>query len=96
MLMGRVIGSVWATVKHEPLAGARFVLLQPLDAQQNNAGDVLAALDTASSGPGDLVTYTTAYEAVLPWRERHPEVDVAAVDACVVAVIDRVDVGAKP
>lgn len=94
MLMGRVIGSVWATVKHEPLAGARFVLLQPLDAAMKASGDVLAALDTASSGPGDVVAYTTAYEAVLPWRELHPAVDMAAVDACVVAVIDRVDVGA--
>jgi ethanolamine utilization protein EutN len=95
MLMGRVTGSIWATVKHAPLASARFVLVQPLNEEKQPCGDVFAALDTAASGPGDLVIYTTAYEAVLPWKELHPAVDLAAVDACVVGVIDRVDAGAR-
>ncbi|MSR74409.1 MAG: ethanolamine utilization protein EutN [Planctomycetes bacterium] len=91
MLMARVLGSIWATVRHEPLANARFVLLQPVDESKAPCGDPLAALDMAGSGLGELVIYTTAYEAAIPWKERHPELDLVCVDATVVAVLDRID-----
>lgn len=93
MLLARVIGSLWATVKHPPLEKGRFVLLQPIDADKRFDGDPLVALDTVGSGPGDLVIYTTAYEAVLPWKERYPSIDVAGVDASVVGILDRMDSG---
>jgi ethanolamine utilization protein EutN len=93
MYLARVIGSVWATRKHAPLESGRFVLLQPVDEQRNPDGDPLCALDTIGSGPGEIVLYITAYEAVLPWKDRNPGVDVAGVDASVVAIVDRIDAG---
>ena len=91
MHLARVIGSIWATVKHPPLEGGRFVMLQPVDTDLTPFGDPLAALDTTGSGPGEIVLYTTSGEAPIPWRERHPALELAAVDATVVAVVDRVD-----
>ncbi len=91
MYLARVIGSVWATRKHAPLQTGRFVLLQPVDEERNPDGVALCALDTVGSGPGEIVLYITAYEAVLPWKDRHPGLDVAGVDASVVAIVDRVD-----
>ncbi len=93
MFLARVIGSVWATRKHPPLETGRFVLLQPVDEARRPDGEPLVALDTAGCGPGEIVFYITAYEAVLPWKERHPEIDVAGVDATVVGIVDRIDAG---
>ncbi|MAG57243.1 MAG: ethanolamine utilization protein EutN [Planctomycetes bacterium] len=92
MHLGRVIGSIWATRKHAALDGASLRLVQPLDDDRSEVGDPLAVLDTLGSGPGELVMYVTAYEAVIPWKELHPHVDVAGVDAAVVGIVDRVDV----
>lgn len=88
MQLARVIGSVWATRKHAALESARFVLLQPVDERRESDGDPLAALDTLGSGPGDIVLYVTAYEAVLPWLDRHPTLERAGVDAAVVGIVD--------
>jgi len=94
MYLARVIGTVWSTRKHPPLEGGRFLLLQPVDEGRRPDGEPLAALDTVGAGPGEIVMYITAYEAVIPWKEQHPHVDVAGVDASVIGIVDRVDVGA--
>lgn len=91
MYLARVIGSVWATRKHPPLESGRFVMLQPVDEHRRPDGAPLAALDTVGSGLGEIVFYITAYEAVLPWKQRHPDVDVAGVDAAVIGIVDRID-----
>ena len=95
MQLARVIGSIWATRKQAALETARFVLLQPVNEQRAVDGDPLAALDTLGSGPGDLVLYVTAYEAVLPWLDRCPGVERAGLDAAVVAIVDALGPGAE-
>ncbi len=95
MYLGRVIGSVWATRRHQALEGGRDVLVQPVDEHLEPAGEPLAALDTVGSGAGEIVLYVTAYEAAVPWLETHPGLEVAGVDASVVAIVDRVDAEAR-
>ena len=95
MYLGRVIGSVWATRRHQALEGGRMVLVQPLDDDKEPVGQPLAALDTVGSGSGEIVVYVTAYEAAMPWLESHPGLEVAGVDASVVGIVDRVDTGAS-
>ena len=90
MFLARVIGSVWATRKHPPVERGRFVLLQPVDGHRSPDGDPLVALDTVGSGPGEIVMYITSYEAVLPWKDRHPEIDLAGLDAAVIGIVDDV------
>lgn len=91
MYLGRVIGSVWATRRHQALEGSRMVLVQPVDEDREPTGEPLAALDTVGSGPGEIVLYVTAYEAAIPWLETHPGLEVAGVDASVIGIVDRVD-----
>lgn len=95
MYLGRVIGTVWATRRHQALEGGRMVLVQPIDDDKEPAGEPLAALDTVGSGPGEIVVYVTAYEAAIPWLESHPGLEVAGVDASVIGIVDRVDTGAS-
>jgi len=89
MNLGRVIGSLWTASLDPSLEGARFVLLQPVLEDLKPAGHPLVAVDTQGSGPGEIVLYITAYEAALPWKDAHPELDLVATDASVVAILDR-------
>lgn len=86
MKLGRVIGSVWSTVKDDRLEGRRMLMVQPMNFRGEDAGSPLAALDTMDSGVGDYVTYTTASEAAIPFRP-----GLTPTDATVVAVVERVD-----
>ncbi len=87
MDLGRVIGSVWATQKHEPLEGLKLYLVQPEDIEGNKNGSVLIAADTVGAGIGELVYYTTAYEAVIPLRKKP-----ALCDASIVGIVEKLEV----
>ena len=45
MLLGRVLGSVVATQKNEKLEGAKLLLVQPLDLQDQPRGAAILAID---------------------------------------------------
>ena len=53
--LGRVIGSVVSTRKHEKLEGAKLLLVQPLTAGDEPSGPPLLAIDAAQAGAGDKV-----------------------------------------
>ena len=88
MNLGRVIGSVWATRKEAALEGRRMLLVQPLTFSGKAIGRPLISLDTADAGPNDVVIYTTASEAAIPFR---PEVPLTPTDATIVGVVERID-----
>ena len=88
MYFAKVIGTIWATRKDENLKGFKLQLLQPLTAMGESAGDPLVGVDTVGAGPGETVYYVTAREAVIPLP-----VPMAPVDASIVGIVDRIDVG---
>ena len=88
MYLGRVIGTVVATQKAEGLAGAKLLLVQPLDHHLATAGEAHVAVDTVRAGSGDLVYCVGSREAALaldPW--------FVPVDAAIVGIVDQVDAG---
>lgn len=86
MLLGEVIGSVWATRKHESIKGYKILLVQPLNSDKKKLGDPMMALDTVGAGPGEIIFYITASEAVIPL-----DVDMAPVDATIVGIVDSIN-----
>lgn len=62
------------------------MLIQPLDSDELSKGEPIVAVDTCGSGPGEKVLYVTASEAVIPLP-----VDMAPVDASIVAIIDSIN-----
>ena len=84
--MARVIGTVWATRKDERFESRRMLLVQPMAFRGRDVGRPIIALDTAESGVGDVVIYTTASEAAIPFRP-----GLTPTDATVVGVVDRID-----
>jgi len=91
MHLARVVGRLHATRKDEAVESAKLLLLQPVDPQKNPCGERLVAVDTVGAGPGEIVFYTTAYEAVIPWQDLTAKMDMALIDASIIGIVDRID-----
>ena len=80
MQLGRVIGTVVATVKCGGLEGVKFLIVQPLDRHQQPEGDPVVAADALHmAGPGELVYFVGSREAAQALRETFVPVDHAIV-----------------
>jgi microcompartment protein CcmK/EutM len=55
MTLGRVVGTVVATVKSAVLEGHKLLLVQPVDPAGKRRGRCLLALDAVQAGEGDTV-----------------------------------------
>ncbi|MFA4924060.1 MAG: EutN/CcmL family microcompartment protein [Ignavibacteriaceae bacterium] len=86
MYFGKVIGNVWATKKYEAMFSLKMMIVQPISAEQENLGEPIIAVDTVGAGPGEIVVYITASEAVIPLP-----VDFAPVDASIVGIVDTIN-----
>lgn len=91
MELARVIGTVWATQQHPTFRGGRLLVIQPVDAARKASGATLVAMDTVGAGTGEIVFFTTFYEATIPWRRRNRGMDLTPVGAAVVGIVDRID-----
>jgi ethanolamine utilization protein EutN len=85
MHLGKVIGTIWATRKYETLSGYKMQFVQPLNSHLQNLGKPIVAVDTIGAGPGEVIYYVTAREAVIPLN-----VDMAPVDASIVGIVDSI------
>jgi ethanolamine utilization protein EutN len=99
MHLGRVRGTVVATVKSPGLEGVKLLVVQPLDRRLRPQGRPVVAADAvAMAGPGELVTFVAAREAALACPEPFVPVDhaiVGIVDA-VEPVAGSADLGGEP
>jgi len=87
VFIGRVTGNIWATRKYDTVHSFKLMFVEPLNADLEKTGEPFIAVDTVGAGPGELVLYITASEAVIPLP-----VDMAPVDASIVAIIDSINV----
>lgn len=87
MLLGKVIGTVTATIKYTGLEGVPLLIVQPLDKQRRESGKPLVAADaTRQAGPGDLIYYEGGREAAMaldPW--------FVPVDHSIIGIVDDVN-----
>ncbi|PYT01794.1 MAG: ethanolamine utilization protein EutN [Acidobacteria bacterium] len=83
MQIARVIGTVVATVKNEALDGRKLLIVQTLDADLQEKGKPMIALDSVGAGVGELVFWCRGKEASFPFkREEIP------TDCTIVGIID--------
>lgn len=86
MLLGRVVGTVVASVVYVGLEGVRLLIVQPLDRTGKPKGQAVVAADAVRmAGPGELVMYEGGREAALaldPW--------FVPVDHSIVGIVDEV------
>ncbi|AFN73425.1 ethanolamine utilization protein EutN/carboxysome structural protein Ccml [Melioribacter roseus P3M-2] len=86
MHLGKVIGTIWATRKYDAVAGYKMQLVQPVNCDLEKIGSPIIALDTVGAGPGEVIFYVTASEAVIPL-----DVEMAPVDASIVGIVDSIN-----
>jgi len=87
MYLGRVVGSVWATVKNPAMTGCRMLVVQPLTPELRNTGKRLICTDSTGAGAGELVYWVRGKEASFPFRPQEPPVDTT-----IVGIVDEVHV----
>jgi ethanolamine utilization protein EutN len=87
MQLGRVIGTVVATMKYEGLEGIKLLIVQPLDRHQEPEGRPVVAADAVHmAGPGELIYFVGSREAA----QALPETFVP-VDHAIVGIVDAVE-----
>lgn len=87
MLIGRVVGDMVSTQKHASHAGQKALLVQPLNLDGTNRGEVVVAFDSVDAGVGDRVLLTTeGYSAMTSVGRPNSPIDMA-----VIGIIDAVE-----
>jgi len=87
MIIGKVVGNVWATRKDESLSGLKFLIIQQIDYYSNKEFPTFVAIDTIGAGIGETVLVVKGSSA----RKIVGKADVP-VDASVIGIIDTIEV----
>jgi len=91
MYLGRVIGTVVATIKYSGLEGCRIKLVEPIDDGGEVWGRPHAAIDVTQSREGDMVFLVGSREAALALPNTF-----VPVDAAIVGLVDELDIQVDP
>jgi len=81
MLVGRVVGTVWATQKDPTLEGVRMVMVRPFTTGKEESQEVVVAGDTFGAGVGEtvLVAFGRAARTVLGSQDMGWQVAVVGI-----------------
>jgi microcompartment protein CcmK/EutM len=87
MMLGRVIGRLWATVKTQGLEGQRMLIIQPVTPEQTDTAKPLICVDAVGAGAGELVYWCRGRESSFPFLPGE-----VPTDATVVGIVDELNV----
>ena len=90
MILGKVIGTVWATRKDEALVGVSLQIVRHIDLDYTLKDAFVVAVDTVQAGVGDIVLVATGSSARQTTVTKNKP-----VDAVIMAVVDKLDVTEK-
>jgi microcompartment protein CcmK/EutM len=90
MILGKVIGTVWATRKDEAMVGMSLQIVRHIDLDFKMKEAFVIAVDTVQAGVGDVVLVATGSSARQTTVTKNKP-----VDAVIMAVVDKLDVTEK-
>jgi ethanolamine utilization protein EutN len=87
MFLGKVVGTVWSTKKSPDLEGVRFLIVHPYDLDKEPTKNIVVVADRLGAGAGEMVmcAYGKAARTAIGNQDM-------AIEAAVVAIVDRMDV----
>ena len=85
----RVVGPMWAAVKHPAFEGKTLLVVQPIDAEGKDVGASFVAIDRAQAGVGDRVIVLTEGTGV---RQILAQGDITPIRSAIVGIVDAVDI----
>lgn len=87
MVLGKVIGTVWATRKDDKLVGLKLLIVRHVELDYRLRSSYVVAADTVGAGVGEIVLITTGSSA-----RQSKLTEGKPVDAVISAIIDKLDV----
>ena len=84
----RVVGPLWASVKHPAFARQSLFVVQPLDEHGKDAGASFIAIDRVQAGVGDKVIVMTEGNGV---RQILAMGDIVPIRSAIVGIVDQVE-----
>ncbi len=84
----RVVGPMWAAVKHPAFAGRPLFVVQPLDEHGKDTGNSFVAIDHVQAGVGDKVIVLTEGNGV---RQILQMGDIVPIRSAIVGIVDHVE-----
>ena len=90
MIIGKVIGNVWATRKEELLSGYKLLVITPIDYNTGALGMSFEAVDMVGAGTGEMVLIVQGSSA-----RKALDAAEAPIDAAVVGIIDYVEINSS-
>ena len=87
MILGKVVGTVWATRKDEELVGMKFQIVKHVDLEYKLKDTFVVAVDTVQAGVGDIVLFCSGSSARQTTLTKNKP-----VDAVIMAVVDKIDI----
>jgi microcompartment protein CcmK/EutM len=87
MILGKVIGTIWATRKDEEMVGMKLQIVKHVDLDYKLKDSFVVAVDTVQAGIGDIVLVTSGSSARQTAVTKNKP-----VDAVIVAVVDKLDI----
>lgn len=88
MLIGKVVGSVVATLKDEKLGNLKLLLVQVHDHRNEPRDQYVVAVDAVGAGMDEMVLYATGSSARQTARTQD-----RPCDAVIMAIVDSWDLG---
>jgi len=85
----RVVGPLWAAVKHPAYAGKSLFVVQPIDAAGKDVGTSFVAIDRVQAGAGDKVIVMTEGTGV---RQILQQGDIVPIRSAIVGIVDAVEI----
>lgn len=89
MYIGKVIGSVVATIKIDHLQDRKLLLVDQLDLEGNETGYYDIAVDVVQAGPGDTVMVIDEGNGA----RQILGIDPGAIRAVIVGIVDEIHIG---
>jgi len=87
MKLGRIVGTVVSTAKDEKVDGLKLYVVRDLSMEMADRDSFVVAADSVGAGVGEVVLYASGSSA------RQTKVtDGRPIDACVMAIVDQIDV----
>jgi len=87
MLLGKVVGTVWATRKDEKLNGLKLLVVRHIETDYSLKKSYVVAADTVGAGVGEVVMLTSGSSA-----RQSKLTEGKPVDAVVSGIIDKLDI----
>ncbi len=86
MIVGEVVGNLWATRKDEGLSGLKFLVVRKLDYRGEKTDQVIVAVDSVGAGVGDQVLIVGGSSARVNLGDKR-----VPVDATIVGIVDSLE-----